>query len=91
MNDSTKVYFGLDRPAAPEWGGRLPVALAVPGDAAMALSALGWQAAWRLLADNPTLAVERGIPLSAGSDAHRPEDVGRYFDRLPAYLASLAA
>ena len=38
-----------------------------------------------------TLAVERGIPLSAGSDAHRPEDVGRYFDRLPAYLASLAA
>jgi len=28
--------------------------------------------------------VSRGIPLVAGSDAHRPEDVGRYFDRLPA-------
>ena len=27
-------------------------------------------------------AVARGIPLVAGSDAHRPEDVGRYFDRL---------
>ena len=27
-------------------------------------------------------AVQRGIPLVAGSDAHRPEDVGRYFDRL---------
>lgn len=38
-----------------------------------------------------TRALERGIPLSAGSDAHRPADVGRYFDRLPAYLASLAA
>ena len=28
-------------------------------------------------------AVNRKIPLVAGSDAHRPEDVGRYFDRLP--------
>jgi histidinol-phosphatase (PHP family) len=27
-------------------------------------------------------AVALGIPLVAGSDAHRPEDVGRYFDRL---------
>lgn len=27
-------------------------------------------------------AKEYGIPLVAGSDAHRPEDVGRYFDRL---------
>ena len=37
------------------------------------------------------LALERGLPLSAGSDAHRPEDVGRHFDRLPTYLASLPA
>lgn len=36
-------------------------------------------------------AMERGIPLSAGSDAHRPEDVGRYFDRLPDYLVQVAA
>ncbi len=28
-------------------------------------------------------AVNRKIPLMAGSDAHRPEDVGRFFDRLP--------
>jgi histidinol-phosphatase (PHP family) len=27
-------------------------------------------------------AVKRNIPLAAGSDAHRPEDVGRDFDRL---------
>ena len=37
-----------------------------------------------------TRALERGIPLSAGSDAHRPADVGRHFDRLPAYLAELS-
>ena len=28
-------------------------------------------------------AVAKNIPLVAGSDAHCPEDVGRYFDRLP--------
>ncbi|KPJ98405.1 MAG: hypothetical protein AMJ60_08345 [Desulfobacterales bacterium SG8_35] len=31
-------------------------------------------------------AVERNIPLVAGSDAHCPEDVGRYFDRLPGLM-----
>ena len=36
-----------------------------------------------------TRALELGITLAAGSDAHRPEDVGRYFDRLPAYLRAL--
>jgi len=36
-----------------------------------------------------TAALALGIPLSPGSDAHRPEDVGRYFDRLPAYLEAL--
>jgi len=34
-------------------------------------------------------AIERGIPLSAGSDAHQPGAVGRYFDRLPQYLATI--
>lgn len=28
-------------------------------------------------------AIELGIPLVAGSDAHRPEQVGRHFERLP--------
>ena len=27
------------------------------------------------------LAWERGIPISFGSDAHGPQDVGRYFDQ----------
>jgi len=35
-------------------------------------------------------AVARNIPLVAGSDAHRPEDVGRYFNRLPALMKKIA-
>lgn len=31
-------------------------------------------------------ALQLGVKLVAGSDAHRPQDVGRYFDRLPMYL-----
>lgn len=31
-------------------------------------------------------AVAMGVKLVAGSDAHRPQDVGRYFERLPVYL-----
>lgn len=34
-------------------------------------------------------AVQLGIPLTAGSDAHQPEQVGRYFDLLPGYLSGL--
>jgi histidinol-phosphatase (PHP family) len=32
------------------------------------------------------MAINRGISLVAGSDAHRPEDVGRYFKKLPEFL-----
>jgi histidinol-phosphatase (PHP family) len=31
-------------------------------------------------------AAELGIPLAAGSDAHHPEDVGRFFERLAGFL-----
>lgn len=34
-------------------------------------------------------AVARNIPLVAGSDAHRPEDVGRHFDRLPGLMEKI--
>ena len=34
------------------------------------------------------MAINRRIPLVAGSDAHRPDDVGRYFDRLPDFLGA---
>ncbi len=36
-----------------------------------------------------TEALVRGIPLQAGSDAHQPQDVGRYFQQLPDYLQPL--
>ena len=32
------------------------------------------------------LAATKSIPLALGSDAHRPSEVGRYFDRIPALL-----
>lgn len=35
-------------------------------------------------------AVARNIRLVAGSDAHCPQDVGRYFDRLPGLMKELA-
>jgi len=34
-------------------------------------------------------AVKRDIPLVASSDAHCPEDVGRYFDRLPGLMEKI--
>jgi histidinol-phosphatase (PHP family) len=34
-------------------------------------------------------ALERGLRLYAGSDAHQPADVGRYFDQLPEYLQTI--
>ena len=36
------------------------------------------------------MAITRGIPLVAGSDAHKPEDVGRYFQQLPELLRQLS-
>jgi histidinol-phosphatase (PHP family) len=33
-----------------------------------------------------TEALQRGITLQAGSDAHRPPEVARHFDQLPSYL-----
>lgn len=35
-----------------------------------------------------TEAMQRGIPLQAGSDAHQPAEVGRHFERLADYLAA---
>jgi radical SAM superfamily enzyme YgiQ (UPF0313 family) len=81
------VHFGLEMPEVRDFGGRLPVALAVPGGAGVALSALGWQAAWRLLTDDPSLAVERvfcrpgEVPLA--------EDSGRPLTDFPLIAFSL--
>ncbi len=37
-----------------------------------------------------TEALARNIPLQAGSDAHAPHEVGRYFEQLPEYLQALS-
>jgi histidinol-phosphatase (PHP family) len=37
------------------------------------------------------MAITRGIPLVAGSDAHRAEDVGRFFHQLPKLLGQFSA
>ena len=59
-------YCGRDRPVVPERGGRLPVALAFPGPERFALSGLGWQAVYRLLAQAPGFSVERFFLEDAG-------------------------
>lgn len=59
MAQEPGLYFGRSAPPAPEHGGRLPVALVFPGSEAFALSSLGWQAVYRLLASDNRFAVER--------------------------------
>jgi len=82
-----QVYFGLDQPAVRDFGGRLPVAMVVPGDAAMALSALGWQAVWRLLEADASLAVERFFCQPDKSPV--AEDSGRPLTDFPVVAFSL--
>ncbi|MFW5501073.1 MULTISPECIES: radical SAM protein [unclassified Maridesulfovibrio] len=52
-------YYGKEEPSPEETGGRLPTALVFPGRKGSALSTLGWQAVYRLLAPDAELAVER--------------------------------
>nr|WP_279593604.1 radical SAM protein [Pseudodesulfovibrio sp. S3-i] len=60
------MYHGVSEPVAPDLGGRLPVALTVPGGDKAAISALGWQAVFRTLTEEPGLAVERVFPDKLG-------------------------
>jgi len=53
-------------PEAPALGGRLPVAITVPGGEKNALSTLGWQSVYRSLSEEPGLAVERVFPDKLG-------------------------
>ncbi|WP_043793891.1 radical SAM protein [Solidesulfovibrio fructosivorans] len=82
-----RVHFGLDRPEVRDFGGRLPVALAVPGAEGLALSALGWQAVWRLLTDDQALAVERVF--CRPDEAPMAEDSGRPLADFPVVAFSL--
>ena len=70
------LFFGSRKPEPPDPGGRLPVALVFPAEEPLALSTLGWQAVWRILATLPGVRVERffqpprgACPASADSAA----------------------
>nr|WP_321514712.1 radical SAM protein [uncultured Pseudodesulfovibrio sp.] len=60
------LYYGVSEPDAPVLGGRLPVALVVPGGDKAAISSLGWQAVYRSLTEEPGLAIERVFPDKLG-------------------------
>lgn len=66
MSRSEPRYYGQTLPPRRDWGGRLPVALLAPGAAGTALSSLGWQTVYRLLAEDPALAPERFLTESRG-------------------------
>lgn len=82
------VYFGGQKPVLPDPGGRLPVALAFPGPPRAALSALGWQAVYRLAQPSPWLVMERFF-LSAGSAPPRSQDSSSPLDAFPLAAFSL--
>jgi radical SAM superfamily enzyme YgiQ (UPF0313 family) len=84
----TGVWYGREKPPVPEWGGRLPVALVFAQPPATALSTLGWQVVWRLLADRPELAVERFF-WEGGEAEPRAYDSGRPLADFPVIAFSL--
>jgi len=80
---------GKSMPAPPDHGGRLPAALVITGDEGMGLSALGWQAVYRLLSDRPEIAVERFF-LGKGFDAPVSADSQRDLGLFPLMAASVS-
>jgi radical SAM superfamily enzyme YgiQ (UPF0313 family) len=82
------LFHGRSAPLPKEWGGRLPVALIFPERADHALSTLGWQVVYRLLAARDELAVERFFWDSA-SPRPRSVDSGRDLGLYPLILFSL--
>ena len=89
MADGPGLFHGRGAPEVPDFGGRLPVALMVPGGYGPALSSLGWQAAYRLLAASPRLAVERFFLDHTGDDEPRGTDTGLPLSHFPVLAASL--
>lgn len=89
MNAKTRLVFsGGHKPRLPEPGGRLPLAIAFPGEARAALSALGWQAVYRLAWQSPRFATQRFF-LSARNAAPRSEETSSPLDAFPLAAFSL--
>jgi len=84
----SELYLGRTVPQLKEWGGRLPVALVFPEAAQHALSTLGWQVVYRLLASCEELAVERFF-WDPTSQRPRSVDSGRDLGLFPLVLFSL--
>lgn len=84
----SEPYLGRPVPSLKDWGGRLPVALVFPEAARHALSTLGWQVVYRLLAGSDDLAVERFF-WDPPSPRPRSVDSGRDLGLFPLILFSL--
>lgn len=84
----SELYCGRTAPPLKDWGGRLPVALVFPEAAEHALSTLGWQVVYRLLAAREELAVERFF-WDPTSPRPRSVDSGRDLGLFPLVLFSL--
>lgn len=84
----SELYLGRAVPRLKDWGGRLPVALVFPEAAQHALSTLGWQVVYRLLANREDVAVERFF-WDPTSPRPRSVDSGRDLGLFPLVLFSL--
>lgn len=84
----SELYLGRAVPRLKDWGGRLPVALVFPEAAQHALSTLGWQVVYRLLAEREDVAVERFF-WDPTSPRPRSVDSGRDLGLFPLVLFSL--
>lgn len=84
----SRTYFGAREPAPRETGGRLPTALLVPMERRVALSTLGWQAVYRLLADDPGMAPERCFTLGREGEPVTMES-GTPLSRFPVLALSV--
>ena len=84
----SELFLGRAVPRLKEWGGRVPVALVFPEAAPHALSTLGWQVVYRILAEREDLAVERFF-WDLTSPRPRSVDSGRDLGLFPLILLSL--
>lgn len=88
MKPAARVHFGSGAPRLPDEGGRLPLALVFPDATGAALSALGWQAVYRVAWPSPWLRVERFF-LTPGKNPAKSQDSGKRLRDFPVAAFSL--
>ncbi|MGX9365276.1 radical SAM protein [Desulfoplanes sp. PS50] len=82
------LFWGSTPPRIKDWGGRLPVALVFPEKEKFALSTLGWQVVYRLLAGSTDFVVER-FYADDGNSPPVSADSGRDLASFPLICFSL--